>query len=181
MGKLEVEVKLRVPCEELEALARRLGEAGSQPVESREEDVYYSHPCRSFLATDEALRVRLSRGRVRVTYKGPRLPGRFKARVEIEAVAEGDVGALLEALGFHPAVRVVKHRRYYSLDGATVALDRVEGLGCFVEVEAPTEEELARALEALGVEGEPVQETYAELVARRGGPGAGPGAARPSS
>jgi len=172
-GKIEVEVKLRVACEALEALASRLEGLGYRGVESREVDVYYSHPCRSFPATDEALRVRFSQGRVRVTYKGPRLPGKFKARVEVEAEAEGDVDAILEALGFHPAVRVVKERRYYRVGEVTVSLDKVEGLGCFVEVEAPSEEQLSRALEALDVHGEPVAETYAELVARRGGPGGG--------
>ena len=108
-------------------------------------DVYYAHPVRDFAATDEALRVRRVGPDNFVTYKGPKLDTETKTRREIELpLAPGDAVAagfasLLEALGFRRVAEVRKQRRAGSLDwqGAKVevALDRVEGLGAFAELE----------------------------------------------
>jgi adenylate cyclase class 2 len=75
--------------------------------------------------------------------------------------------ALLELLGFREAVRVRKRRELYRLGGVEVALDTVEGLGTFVELESKGAlgERLVELLELLGA-GEPLRETYAELVAK---------------
>ena len=170
MGR-EVEVKLRVDCGDLSLLRERLaGEGARFAGAEREVDTYYLHPCRDFLATDEALRLRRdSRGLV-LTYKGPRVSvGGVKGREEIEVEVRGDVGAILERLGFTPGVVVAKDREYYELPGALVTLDRVEGLGCFVEVESRGlgGEELMGLVDRLGVRGSVVEKTYAELAAER--------------
>lgn len=122
-----------------------------------------------------------------ITWKGPRLDAAAKARREIElplnapavtAVAESEARAshavpggprstlgrwteLLEALGFRRVREVAKRRRLATVawDGDTVevAIDRVIGLGDFVEFELRTDatgiaaaaarvETLARAL-----------------------------------
>ncbi len=175
MPSLEVEVKIPVDCGELNSILERLRGLGAR-VEGplREEDVYLQHPCRDVIARDEAVRVRLSRGRARLTYKGPRIPrGDVKARIEVEAEASPEILEVLEALGFREALRVVKERIYASLPSASVTLDRVEGLGCFVEVEASTGDprEVEEALRLLGLDGRPrVTESYASMLAgRRGG------------
>ncbi len=173
MTAVEREVKLRVPCEALASLAGRLESLGANvegPVE--EVDLYYRHPCRDFASTDEALRLRLSRGRARLTYKGPRLSrGPVKERMELEATVEGPAPEILERLGFMEAARVRKLRVYASIWGHTVSLDEVEGLGCFVEVEGPDPEGVAARL-GLG-EAERVPETYLELILQARGPGTG--------
>ena len=46
---------------------------------------------------------------------------------------------ILSALGFTLSAQVRKRRSKYSYEGAILALDEVEGLGCFVEVEAEGE------------------------------------------
>ncbi len=172
---VEREVKLRLPCEALEEARRRLEEAGLR-VEAtvREVDVYYSHPCRDFLETDEALRLRISGEGARLTYKGPRrVEAGVKERLEIEAPVGEGVRGILEALGFREALRIVKDRVYMSGRGYTATLDRVEGLGCFVEIEG--EDPLRLAGEALkGLGAEVVEETYVELklgLKRGRGPG----------
>ena len=48
---------------------------------------------------------------------------------------------LLEALGFHPVCRVEKVRRELALGDVTLCLDRVAGLGEFLELEILCEEE----------------------------------------
>jgi len=174
----EVEVKARA---ELEKVRRRLAELGAQLVGVEEqEDVYFEHPYRSFLAGDEALRLRVAGGRAELTYKGPRRPGSAKSRLEV-TVQVGDAVAaktLLELLGFREAVRVRKRRELYRLGDVEVALDTVEELGEFVELEsrgAPVGR-LLELLKLLGA-GEIVSETYAELAARAASPPARSGRA----
>jgi len=172
--KYEVEVKLRVPCESLEEIAEKILEAGgSLESETVEEDVYYQHPCRDMLATDEALRVRYTMGKpTSLTYKGPRVLGAgVKKRIEYNLPASGDLPRVLELLGFRPAIRIVKKRRYYRVPGALVALDVVEGLGCFVEVESRGGDPRLLA-ERLGIRGTPVEAPYPVLALEKATRGA---------
>jgi len=172
--KYEVEVKLRVPCESLDSIVERLLEAeGSLETETIEEDVYYQHPCRDMLATDEALRVRYTSGRpTSLTYKGPRIPGGgVKKRIEYNLPASEDLPRVLELLGFRPAIRIVKKRQYYRIPGAVVAVDIVEGLGCFVEVESQSADPRLLA-EQLGIRGTPVEDPYPVLALEKATRGA---------
>lgn len=143
----EVELKFRmadpaaVECR-LEELAARFGPPVTQV------DRYFSHPCRDFSRTDEALRLRRTGDEVRVTWKGPRLDAGTKTRREIElplAVGPGMAATLdhwttlLEALGFRVVREVAKVRRSARLEwqGAVVeaAIDTVVGLGGYLELE----------------------------------------------
>ena len=137
---MRVEVELKVPVESLSEVEGRLVAMGAAKLfEERQVDVYLQHPCRDFASTDEALRLRLVGGRCTLTYKGPKLSSTCKARREVEVEVSSYEGALsiLEALGFRRVASIVKDRRAYSIDGLAVYLDSVDGLGCFVEVEAP--------------------------------------------
>lgn len=106
------------------------------------EDIYFQHPCRDFSKTDEALRIRIKRfnGHFEgfLTYKGPKVDGESKTRKEIEVVIS-DIDThidLLRSLGFKDVLTVVKIReKYYAEKGVNIALDEVEGLGKFIEIE----------------------------------------------
>jgi len=164
LSRVEVEVKLRVGCEEAKALLQRLSSIGLMRGPLRERDVYYSHPCRDFSTSDEAVRVRyVNDSPCCLTYKGSRLESQFKARTEINVNVSEDPAGLLEALGFTRYVEVVKTRYYIDLS------DFVNDLGCFVEVESKDSDEasVTRALEEFGIRGEIIKETYAELMYRR--------------
>lgn len=133
---MEVECKVRID----EARAARLVQV-LQRVDARhlgsstQADTYFHHPARDLVAADEAFRMREDGG-FELTYKGPRSPGDLKAREEFNLTLAGDPRPLLEALGFRPAARLVKQRDAWSLGGCEVAIDHIEGLGWFVEVEA---------------------------------------------
>lgn len=169
MDHIEVEVKLKVPCSQLNVIAQRAVEAGGKVEGPFEEvDVYYQHPCRDFKASDEALRVRYVNGSPRsITYKGPREAGQFKARREVIVDVSSDPDTLLRQLGFEPAIRVSKVRTYIKLGNVELTLDNVEGLGCFIEIESlrGKGEDVNGAINALNIRGEVVNRTYAELVA----------------
>ncbi len=146
MRETESKIILR-SCREINELSKRLEDIGFKLVEEvYEEDHYYNHPCRDFKRTDEALRIRLSiirhqgmpRTKYTLTYKGPKkIIGRSKTREEVIAGIDDpeQLHHLLEKLGFNKVGIVRKTRTYYKRDTIVVSLDRVEGLGCFAEIE----------------------------------------------
>lgn len=139
----EVEIKAPVPDDT--ALAARLRTLGAERLgEVHQEDTYFDHPVRDFAETDEALRLRASGDRAELTYKGPKLDEETKTRREMNVGVFDPSGAaeLLEALGFEPVATVVKSRRRFSFEGATITLDEVDGIGTFCEIEelAPADE-----------------------------------------
>jgi adenylate cyclase class 2 len=186
------EVEQKYPVADVTALEARLASLGARWRDATDQvDRYFSHPSRDFAVTDEALRVRVTpRGTV-ITWKGPRVDAAAKARREIElplepATAPGIEAALgptaldrwtelLEALGFRPVREVAKRRRAATLpwEGAAieVAVDRVVGLGHFVELELQAEAagiaaaaaRVASLARALGC-GEAEPRSYLELL-----------------
>lgn len=171
-GPIEAEVKARV--DDAAAAGERLRELGAEHVATVEQaDRYLDHPARSFADTDEALRVRVEDGEAELTYKGAKLDEATKSRRELE-VALGDAEtavAILEALGFAPQPVVRKRREVYAWDGVTATVDRVEGVGVFVELERVVDEdeldaareELLERAERLGV-GALERRSYLEML-----------------
>lgn len=175
----EVEVKL--PCDPA-TIRPRLIERGFEPEGVfLQTDRYFASPLRDFASTDEALRVRhieekgSSASRVELTYKGPRLPGSTKTRVE-ECILVDDEEALvniLEALDFTYVATVEKHRERLNREDMTATLDRVTDLGAFIELEVVVPEvstdvaadRIDEELDVLGFDSSDVIEsTYLELL-----------------
>ncbi len=141
---IEVEQKHRVDdasalIAELQRRGIVLGEAIHQA------DEYFAHPSRDFAKTDEALRIRTVGDASFVTYKGPKLDATTKTRRELElplASSDGDgsqFAELLSALGFTPVATVRKRRRIFHVSHQSHdvegALDEVDGVGTFAELE----------------------------------------------
>jgi adenylate cyclase, class 2 len=145
MGRIppmEVEAKYRVA--DVQLLEKKLENLGAQFLsQEKHRDTYLRHPCRDFRTTEEALRLRWVNGKPWITYKGPRQPGPVKVRPETELeLGNADDASWLafwQALGFEPVASVVKLRRTFQLQTdrrpLEVALDAVEGIGNFVEIE----------------------------------------------
>ena len=136
-------------------------------------DEYFNHPCRDFAVTDEALRLRMdSRGRI--TYKGPKIDRFTKTREEIELDVEDldKMALILVRLGFRRVAKVSKRRKEYLIDGVTVCLDSVEGLGDFVELEVQGEDaeegrsRIERLRDELGLVGSE-RRSYLEMLIMR--------------
>jgi len=170
--QLEVEIKVRVNRELME---KKLRDQEIPRISQEEQiDTYYAHPCRDFKMSDEALRVRQSDARFLLSYKGPRFDEQTKTREEIEFSVKGDICLLLERLGFRRFGEVRKKRETYLTANFHINLDKVEGLGDFMEIEAPgweEREEMMELLEKLGIPRRfSITKSYLELLRKSASP-----------
>ncbi len=172
MLEIELKARLRDPARFKAALLR----AGAKHIEDvAQEDIYFAHPARNFAVTDEALRLRRQGSKISLTYKGPKLEAITKTREEfnIEVSSIKDAREVLKRLGFAEVQRVRKRRTVYKLRGFMVMLDRVAGLGHYVEVEKPGKKydpkELINFLKSMGVGAKDLERrSYLELLTGRG-------------
>lgn len=146
---MEVESKYRSPGND--KVEKALGKLGAELVREEEtEDIYFQHPGRDFGKTDEALRLRKREGASELTYKGPRMKlDHTKAREEVTLRTDDPLAAqrIVERLGFKEFMSIRKRRKNFKYDKIWIAVDVVDGLGEFVELELITEE--PRRAEAL--------------------------------
>ncbi|WP_297070389.1 class IV adenylate cyclase [Thermococcus sp.] len=177
---IEVEIKGYADDEVFKRVRRNF-----QPIRrEHQEDTYYNHPCRDFSSTDEALRIRIRRfnGHFEafLTYKGPKIDGHSKSRVEVEVpINDPDKHAeILRNLGFNEVLTIDKVREKYYVDkGVIIALDEVSGIGKFIEIETFTERKeevpkivsfLRKVLSDLGVT-KFERRSYLELLLKKAG------------
>jgi adenylate cyclase class 2 len=170
---LEIELKARVDA--LGPVRNRLQQLNAEFFgRVHEHDIYYNAPHRNFARTDEALRVRYAGGKAVVTYKGAKVKNLgLKAREELNTgIESGEVfHEILARLGFVKTAEVNKWRENYRYGNASIALDEVEHLGTFVEIEVIADTETQAASERietikkeLGISGEAILASYLELL-----------------
>lgn len=166
---IEVEVKARAP----EDIVEKIAALGAKLlVVENHQDLYFNSPLRDFIVSDEALRIRIKEEGARLTYKGPKLDQTTKSRLERTVKIDDplQMEQILLALGFMLSAQVRKRRTKYSYDGVILALDDVEGLGRFVEVEAEGEgdyegqrQKVLSILSRLGLN-ESIRSSYLQLL-----------------
>ncbi len=135
---MSYEIELKALCDDCDGLRGKLSRLNAEFIRlEKQSDTYYNHPGKDFALTDEALRIRVVNGISMLTYKGPRLKGPVKTRIEKEVEVSDplSMGAILEYLGFARNIDVKKEREVHKLGDVTICLDRVEGAGMFVEFE----------------------------------------------
>ncbi len=169
---LEIEAKARINREKIKRKLLKL-EAKFLKKETQE-DIYFAHPSRDFARSDEALRIRKIGKDFYLTYKGPKLDRLTKTREEHEVKISGfeEARNILKKLKFREVAAIRKKREYYALEDFTIALDEVEGLGSFIEVEKKAEhytpEEIIDFLKKFGIkERDFERKSYLELALGR--------------
>lgn len=166
---IEVEKKYRVTEEQRDGLRRRLGEVGEsvRGVEF-EENTLYAGPGLDPRA--RVLRLRRVEGRATLTYKEKdrtRSAVKRQREEETEVSDAAAVAAILEALGYRPALVYEKRRETWRAAGAEVVLDELP-FGLYVEIEGD-EQSILAAEELLGLaSAEAEHASYPELTARLG-------------
>lgn len=136
MENLEVELKAGIT--DPESLIKTVLEKGGRFLrDESNEDIYYNHPSRDFVRTDEAFRIRTTNGRTYYTYKGPKIGTAAKSRVEkeVEVVDYETARDIVILLGFRESGKVSKQRKIYTCGDITICFDNVKGLGGFIEIE----------------------------------------------
>ena len=165
------EIEVKVPVSNLDALRRKLPEAGAElrAAEHEESNVLYDDSERKLSSSGRTVRLRRAVGRTILTSKGP---ARFQAGAkvreerEVEVSDIGEAEAILAGLGLTPRFRYDKRREEWDYAGAAVALDRTP-IGDFVEVEGDPAT-IRRVVSFLGLDpSEASPYSYAELYARR--------------
>lgn len=164
---MPLETELKYLGADLDAVARRLREAGARPQPGRRErNEVYDDPGRSLRARGILIRLRED-GRNLLTVKlppGAGAPAGLKALREHETeVADlGPLRAALAALGLEVACVYEKLRQQWTLGDCHICLDRLP-FGAFVEIEGPPQA-IAATATALGLDGLPTSAaSYHEL------------------
>ncbi|MBN2136957.1 MAG: class IV adenylate cyclase [Sedimentisphaerales bacterium] len=170
---IEIEAKLKI--ESPQQTEARLVEIGAEfKAEQSQIDHHFDNDAFSISSSDSALRLRLQHVGDELTcfltYKGPKQKSRLKRRPEMETeIKDPDaVEKILLALGYKKKLTVEKTRRLWLLDRCEVAVDNLPMLGDFVEIEGPTEDEIKKVQERLGLSDSPhIPKGYASMVARK--------------
>jgi adenylate cyclase class 2 len=167
---VEIEKKYRLTREQGEAVRRRLLEVGASARggEEFEENVIYAGP--GLDPGRRVLRLRRVGGRAVFTFKerGQTSSAIKRNREEETEVADpAALAAILEALGYRPALVYEKRRATWRVAGTEVVLDELP-FGLFVEIEGE-EESILDAERLLRLEGAEAEHApYPELTARHG-------------
>ena len=149
------EQELKIPVDRLSPVRERLPAAGGELLApSRlEVNVLFDTAAGEIAGAGRALRLRRVDDRWILTLKGPPVyRGAVKEREELETeVGSGEtVTAILDRLGYRPAVRYEKMREVWRLHDLEVVLDHTP-MGDFVEIEGPAGE-LEGAARELGLD-----------------------------
>lgn len=167
---LEVEIKTRIRLKEVKEKLLKLGVKFIKEEEQR--DTYFSHPSRDFRKTDEALRVRRINDKYFLTYKGKKVDSETKTRKEIEVETEEGILDILKELGFLIKGKVKKKRTLYIWNSLRIYLDKVEGLGEFLEVEGNSlkdKEKIFEFIKKLNIKkGSLIRKSYLEMLLEDG-------------
>ncbi len=185
------EVEVKVPITDSEVMKQKLLDSGARMLNSEVQiDTYFDHPCRTFLETDEAVRVRTRRplddqelessfSPNELTYKGPRIDEKTKTRLEYTVgITDTDsLSSILESLDFKHVAAVTKKRTFFDLRDITISIDEVEQVGLFLELEsiAHSKDEMESAkktifevLDELGIDSkQSLRDSYLEMYLDR--------------
>ena len=181
------EVEVKVAVDDKRVMRKKLIESGAEVLNSEVQiDIYFDHPCRTFVETDEAVRIRTrspledegpstSHVPKELTYKGPKIDKTTKTRIEYSVgIDDADqLTSILESLGFTPIAKITKRRTFFELRGITITIDDVEGVGLFLELEsiAHQKKEMESAkrvifelLDELGIDAkQTIRDSYLEM------------------
>ena len=144
------EVEIKYPIKNPDHVRTVLAKLGAKPQRSAEpqEDIYYVPAHRDFLEpaiVSEWLRIRKTDKKASINYKLWLPIGAEVATHcdEYESVVEDSVALekIFAALNMKQVVTVKKERSTWLLEDVEIALDTVEGLGTFIELEAKSESE----------------------------------------
>ncbi len=173
----EREIKFKV--DDFGPIRRKLRACGAKYIGTAiQTDSFFDTAGRRLRQADQGFRVRRIRilksaggkidSRPLLTYKGPRKPNSngLKIRQEIQMHLDDAAAAvqMIRALGMKEQMTIQKRRASYKLGRTLVELDELPLIGCFVEIEGPTEKAILAAAGKLKLQTDPVTEAYSHML-----------------
>jgi adenylate cyclase class 2 len=143
-NSVEVEIKIPVTKELFEKIKKSLERKAELVSVSRDVDKYFNAPHRNFLdktPTEEFLRVRIKKDTFLFTYKhgywNNKLEHTHSDEFETKVENSEQLEKILNVLNFENILQIDKKREVYRAKGGfEVSLDKVKGLGYFIEIES---------------------------------------------
>jgi len=166
---IEIEKKYRLNKKQRQAIERRMRDMSLTPGELEHEENTIYRGGRLNLGGC-ALRLRRVNGRAMLTFKR-RLPSnsaiKYQQEEEVTVENADALAAILDSLGFQPALVYEKRRTRWKVEDAKVVIDELP-FGLFMEIEASAKQ-IKRVEKLLEADSLPaVMETYPTLTARFG-------------
>ncbi|MCR5420694.1 MAG: class IV adenylate cyclase [Lachnospiraceae bacterium] len=144
---IEVEIKIRIEPDKARESLIKNGFIGSDHV--KETDIYFDNKNQDIRLNDNALRIRTiiwpdsDKTQRLITFKGKRSDCSSMTRPEFETAIDSDtcMTKIFNALGYHSvSPSVIKERILFRKDNINACLDKVDGLGYFLELETISDE-----------------------------------------
>lgn len=139
----DLEIELKLPLNNRDQVVEGLNTNARFQYEANQHDAYFNAPHRDFLQNpdnvNEWLRIRISGDTAQINYKDWQ-PHDAKVKthcVELETSVDSydQLAKILNALNFEKLIDVKKNRKAWIYKDVEVAIDAVEGLGDFIELE----------------------------------------------
>ena len=136
MKFFEIEQKYRIATPN--RIRKKLQALGAKRISSGKESNILFDARKMLRSKKSILRLRRgANGKASLTFKGPRLKGRFKKRIEVEMPVEYKITkTILGWIGFRKVLEYSKRREEFIMKKAHIALDYLSGKGWFLEIEA---------------------------------------------
>lgn len=131
---VEMEIKIRLDKEEYNYLIEYMEQKGKFIIESNQHDTYYQS---DYLNDDidGLLRIRKNGNKKILTYKNNN-NDMYCNEYEVEIDNSDNLDKIFDFIGLRKLIEVNKNRKIYSYLGKyEVSLDKVEGLGYYIEIE----------------------------------------------
>ena len=131
---VEMEIKIKLDEEEYNELIESMKEKGKFIIESNQHDTYYQSDCLN-VDIDGLLRIRENGNKKVLTYKNNDNK-MYCDEYEVGIDNSDNLDKIFSFIGLKKTIEVNKNRKIYSyLDKYEVSLDKVEGLGYYIEIE----------------------------------------------
>ena len=164
---IEKELKFRIDNENIEKIIERLG--AKKVSEKKQEDIYLDSKELKLFKERKALRLRKENNTYYLTFKGKihrRIPKvRKEEELKLNEKQAKKLLRILAELGYKESIRVIKNRTEYIINDIKIAIDEVENLGKFLEIEFRDEKKVRELLSNLNIKMEEASTlTYPEML-----------------
>ena len=147
----EIEVKiLGIDIEEIRTKLKELG--ATKVFEGEMIDINYDYPDKRIANSKQLLRIRTKGEVTELCFKGKNNSEKFKTQEETEVTVNNfqDTCIIFEKIGLIKTIRSKKHREAYQKGSIHYEIDTYQEIPTYLEIEAPTEEQVVSAVKELG-------------------------------